>query len=1211
VPIQVSPISFDTWGCLAFATLPLAANQPGERALMICGSCGTENRPGRKFCASCGAALALGCPACGTPYEVGERFCGECGSALPQAGAAAATATPAPGQVQPSAFTPPTPIAQGATSERRLVSILFADLVGFTPFAEERDSEEVRDTLTRYFELATDVITRYGGVVEKFIGDAVMAVWGTPTAREDDAERAVRAALELVDAVRSVGPGINARAGVLTGEAAVTLGASNQGMVAGDLVNTAARLQSVAAPGTVLVGESTHRAASSAIAFEPAGEHTLKGKVAPVPAFRALRVVAERGGRGRSDTLEAPFVGRDDELRLLKDLYHATARERRTRLVSITGIGGIGKSRLTWEFEKYLDGIVGLAWWHHGRSPAYGEGITFWALGEMIRGRAGLAETDDERTTRTKVAAIVAEHVSDEAERRWIEPALLSLLGVQTGATAEQLFGAWRTFFERLAATAPVILVFEDLHWADAGTLDFIDHLLEWSRAIPLYIVTLARPELIDRRPDWGTGRRNFTSLYLEPLSEEAMRALLAGLVPGLPEAAARVVVTRAEGIPLYAVETVRMLVAEGKLTASDDGTYVPTGDLATLAVPETLTALIAARLDGLDPADRSLVLDAAVLGQSFTPAGLAAVSGIDEPALEGRLRALIRRELFAHETDPRSPGRGQYAFVQALIREVAYNTLAKRDRKTRHLAAARYFESLETDEIAAALAGHYLAARDNAADGPEAEALGAQARISLRAAAERAALLGSHEQALALLEQAVSVTNDPADRADLLERAGEAASAAGRHAVAERHLRAAIDGQREIGDRPAIARATATLGRTLLTAHRTPDALSVLEPAGAEFTDLAADPAAIALGSQLARALMLGEQHLRAIEVADPVLEAAERADLVALVADTLVTKGAALAALSRTAEGLALIRGGQALAESHDLDRILIRSFINRSAVEASRNPRSALEGVRPGLALARRLGERSPTITLLSNGAEHALRTGDWPWALAELEAALADELEASDRAMMLGMLISLRSLRGEPVSVLLAEQANLVGATTDNLMLGVHHAATAFEAFATGRLTDARAAWDRYAEISKSNLSEAKERRARAALWLGEVEQARADLAAIDAAGVHGPAIETGRGTIRAGIAALEGRSGDALALYRDALRGWRDLGLAWDEALCGLDMATLLDQGESEVRAAADASREILVRLEAAPFLARLDAAMARSRATGYPIDARA
>jgi class 3 adenylate cyclase/tetratricopeptide (TPR) repeat protein len=1177
---------------------------------VICGSCGTENRPGRKFCASCGAPLALGCPACGTPFEAGERFCGECGSALPQAAASttAGTTTSSPPSISGSSA--PT-VAQGATSERRLVSILFADLVGFTPFAEERDSEDVRETLTRYFELATEVITRYGGVVEKFIGDAVMAVWGTPTAREDDAERAVRAGLELVDVVRSVGPGINARAGVLTGEAAVTLGASNQGMVAGDLVNTAARLQSVAAPGTVLVGEATHRAASSAIAFEPAGEHTLKGKVAPVPAFRALRVVAERGGRGRSDTLEAPFVGRDDELRLIKDLFHSTARERRTRLVSITGIGGIGKTRLIWEFEKYLDGIVGLVWWHRGRSPAYGEGITFWALGEMIRGRAGLAETDDERTTRAKVAAIVAEHVPDEAERRWIEPALLSLLGIQTGTSAEQLFGAWRTFFERLAATAPVVLVFEDLHWADAGTLDFVDHLLEWSRVIPLYIVTLARPELIDRRPDWGTGRRNFTSLYLEPLPEPAMRALLAGLVPGLPEAAVRVVIARAEGIPLYAVETVRMLVAEGRLTATGDGTFVPAGDLTTLAVPETLTALIAARLDGLEPADRSLVLDAAVLGQSFTPAGLAAVSGIDEGALEVRLRGLVRRELFALETNPRSPGRGQYAFVQALIREVAYNTLAKRDRKIRHLAAARYFESLETDEIAAALAGHYLAARDNAADGPEAEALGAQARISLRAAAERAALLGSHEQAVALLEQAIGVTTDPSDQAELLERAGAAASAAGRHDSAERHLRAALEARRALGDRPAIAGATAAVGRALLAAHRAPDALAILEPAGAEFADLEADPSVIALGGQLARALMLADQHRRAIEVADPVLEAAEHADLVAIVADTLLTKGVSLAALSRVTEGLSLIRGGQAVAEANGLNRTLLRALINLSAVDASRNPRSALESVISGLALARQLGERSPSATLLANGVEVAIRTGDWPWALAELEAAMAEDIEASDRSLMLGMLVAIRSMRGESTGDLMAEQTAHIGTATDPILLASLYTAAAYEAFGTGRLADARAAWNRVAEISSTNLSDSMERRARAALWLGDAEAARADLAAIDGSGVHGPSIETARATIRAGIAALEGRSADALALYRDALREWRDLGLVWDEALCGLDMATTLDPAEPEVRAAADAARESLVRLEAAPFLARLDAAMARSRATGYPIDARA
>jgi class 3 adenylate cyclase len=349
----------------------------------------------------------VACPSCGASNEPEDRFCGECAAPLTEGARPAA----APARV----------------AERRLVSVLFADLVGFTPFAEERDAEETRELLTRYFDVARDVIERYGGVVEKFIGDAVMAVWGAPTAREDDAERAVRAGLELVDAVRALGPTIQARAGVLTGEAAVTIGATNQGMVAGDLVNTAARLQSIAPPGAVVVGESTQRAAAAAIAFEEAGEQLLKGKTAPVPAWRALRVVAQRGGHGRSDMPEPPFVGRDEEFRLLRDLVSATGRDRRARLASITGPGGIGKSRLAWELEKYIDGVVETVYWHRGRSPAYGDGVTFWALGEMVRQRAGLAEGDDETTTRERIAAVVAKHAPDAEDRRWVEPALLTL----------------------------------------------------------------------------------------------------------------------------------------------------------------------------------------------------------------------------------------------------------------------------------------------------------------------------------------------------------------------------------------------------------------------------------------------------------------------------------------------------------------------------------------------------------------------------------------------------------------------------------------------------------------------------------------------------------------------------------------------------------------------------------------------------------------
>ena len=724
-------------------------------------------------------------------------------------------------------------------AERRLVSVLFADLVGFTTLSEAHDAEETRTLLSRYFDDAREIIGRYGGTVEKFIGDAVMAVWGVPAAHENDAERAVRAALDLVAAVPELAVGLEARAAVLTGEAAVTLGAEGQGMVAGDLVNTASRLQSVAPAGTVLVDDATQRTTNASIEFETVGPQQLKGKSAPVAAHRAVRVIAERGGRGRADRLEAPLVARDEEFRLIKELFHSTARERRPRLVSITGQAGVGKSRLVNELSRYIDGIVDTVYWHAGRSPAYGEGIAFWALGEMVRSRAGLAESDDEHTTRDKVREMVVQWVPEESERSWIEDALLVLLGVDNSLTRtrEELFTAWRTFFERIAQVGPVVLLYEDLELADDGLLDFIDHMLDWSRGVPLMIITLSRPELLDRRPAWGAGRRSFVSLGLEPLPEPAMRELLGELVPGLPERAAHAIVARADGIPLYAMETVRMLVADGKLVHAG-GAYQPIEDLSAIAVPESLHALIAARMDALDPVERSLIQDAAVLGQSFTVDALTAVSAGDRVEVEEHLRALVRRELLTHQADARSPERGQYSFVQALIREVAYGTLAKPERRSRHLAAARHFESLGDEELAGALAAHYLAAYRASAKGPEAQALGTQARIALRAAAERARALGSHQQAADYFMEAVDVSDDPAERADLLERTGIAASAAGRLDISEERLREAIDIRRALGDREGTAHILGVYGQQM-AARRPAQVIEVLGPAAAEFADL------------------------------------------------------------------------------------------------------------------------------------------------------------------------------------------------------------------------------------------------------------------------------------------------------------------------------------------------------------------------------------
>ena len=782
---------------------------------MTCSRCGAAAPPNARFCTECGNALQAGCRQCGSPLLAGAKFCAECGTSTGVGDANGASAASAGDAAAPNA-----PIA-----ERRLVSILFADLVGFTTLAEGRDAEETRELLSRYFELAGEVIGRYGGTIEKFIGDAVMAVWGTPIARENDAERAVRAALDVVAAVKTLGPGISARAGVLTGEAAVTLGATNQGMVAGDLVNTASRLQSVAQPGTVLVGESTERAANQAIAFEPAGEQVLKGKEAPVPAFRAIRVVAERGGRGRGDQLEAPFLGRDGEFGLLKDLFHATGRERRTRIVSIVGVAGSGKSRLVWELSKYLDGVVETVLWHTGRSPAYGEGITFWALGEMVRTRAGLAETDDETTTRAKVAETVERWVPDESERRWIESALLVLLGVDTATqmAREELFSAWRTFFERIAAEGTVALVFEDLHWADPGTLDFIDELVEWSRGVPMliitvarpelfehrpdwgagrrnfmacelwyllfyfffyffiyyyyllfFVITVARPELFEHRPDWGAGRRNFMALGLEPLPESAIRELLTELVPGLPDAPLRAIAERADGIPLYAVETIRMLVAEGRLAPADGG-YVPSGDLTNLSVPETLHALIAARLDALPAPERSPdpgrgrpraeLHDRRARGRERAGpnAGGGAVpdrsrGGNCSSRTSTRGRPSAARWRSSRRSSARSPTApcpGATVGRATLLRPGSSNRSARtswpgRLRRTisRRIARRRTIPT----------AGPWRRRRRSPSGPP---------RLVPSS-------LGSHDQAVRFLVEAIEVTDDPAEIAELLERAGE-----------------------------------------------------------------------------------------------------------------------------------------------------------------------------------------------------------------------------------------------------------------------------------------------------------------------------------------------------------------------------------------------------------------------------------------------------
>jgi tetratricopeptide (TPR) repeat protein len=905
-----------------------------------------------------------------------------------------------------------------------------------------------------------------------------------------------------------------------------------------------------------------------------------------------MRVVSKRKGVGRSDRLEAPFVGRDAELRLLKDLFHATARERRARLVSITGQAGVGKTRLAWEFLKYVDGVVEGVWWHEGRSPSYGDGVTFWALGEMIRSRAGLLETDDPSTTRTRVAETIAEHVPDEAERRWIEPALFALLGVGEPPPGgrDELFRAWRTFFERMAATGPVGLLFEDLQWADAGLLDFIDHVLEWSRGVPILIITLARPDLLERRSDWGAGRRNFLALGLEPLDPSAMHQLLDGLVPGLPAATTRSIIARADGIPLYAVETIRMLVADGRLRETEGG-FEPVGELGELAVPETLQALIAARLDGLDPADRALLQDAAVLGQSFTLAGLSAINGEPGPSLETRLHSLARADLVVQDVDPRSPERGMYAFVQALIREVAYGTLAKRDRRSRHLAAARFFESLGEEELAGALAAHYLDAYQAAPEGPEGEAVAIQARLALVGAADRASALGSPEQAIRFLEQALSVAGEPVERAPILERAGRAAGAALRPDAAETYLGEAIELRRKAGDTAGAFRAIGWLASALISGRRADSAGTLLEGAVAEAEE-SADPADLSsLLTSLARVRYVQDRFAEGLSLVDRGLPIAERLELHEVMTEALITKGGLLSKLRRPVEAVALVEGGRQLATKHGFAAWELRAIISLTLELALSDPSAAIALEKEGVELARRIGRRDQELLFIGNAGEDAIRTGEWDWQVQQLAAYDDMDIDPDIRRPMEAGAFAVRLLRGTWHA---DDAASYDSASQDPAVASSAFDLRGWAALADGRYTDAYTQWLEVARVSALNAPFVLPRAVHMALLAGDVEAARDALDRLEALSSHGRAIETDKIAFRAAFAALEGRTQEAVSGYRAAIDGWRDLGLLWDEALTELEFATLVGMEEPEARAAAADGRAILERLGAARILEHFD-----------------
>jgi class 3 adenylate cyclase/tetratricopeptide (TPR) repeat protein len=1160
-----------------------------------CSSCGVENPPGQKFCGNCGAQLAIVCSSCGSPNPPGQKFCGECGAQL--AGAAAGPAAPAAGP-QPGA---------AAAAERRLVSVLFADLVGFTPLSESRDPEEVRELLSRYFDSCRRLIELYGGTVEKFIGDAVMAVWGTPIATEDDAERAVRAGLDLVAAVSALGdevgaPELKARVGVLTGEAAVTLGAEGEGMVAGDLVNTAARIQSAAQPATVLVGDATRRATELTVVYEDAGSHELKGKEEAVQLFRALRVASGRRGALKSTGLEPPFVGRDRELRLVKELFHASADEHTAHLVSVLGIAGIGKSRLAWEFYKYFDGLADTVYWHRGRCLAYGEGVTYWALADMVRMRARISEDDDEQVARSKLDATLSEHILDATELAFVKPKLAHLLGLgDEGDSHERhdLFAAWRLFFERLAATYPTVLVFEDMQWADTSLLDFVEYLLDWSRSSALFVVTLARPELVERRPGWGAGHRNFSSLHLGALSEQAMGELLDGFVPGLPEDLRAQILGRAEGVPLYAVETVRMLLDRG-LLVQDGAVYRPTGEIPTLAVPETLHGLVASRLDALPEEERRLLQDAAVIGKTFTRQALAAVSGGGESELDPLLASLVRKEILGVQADPTSPEHGQYGFLQDLVRHVAYETLSKRERRARHVAAAEYLESAyaNEEEIIEVVASHYLdayAALPEAEDAPEIQR---KAHDALVRAGDRAESLGAPGEAFRYLETAAGLSVDDAERAALLERSGWIARNVPDLEAAERLLSAASTLYEHVGDSRAMARVTGRLAGVEWTRGRTDEAIVLAEAAFAtlESFEPSADLATVAarLGSGY---VFLGETEKGAekAEVAIAVAEQIGDPEALAISFMTLAMIGYGTRPEQRTA----LSRQQLAIAREHSIHELESNALFNLSDVSFQRDRYGdALNYLEEALALVRRQGARPGEWSVLAESTYPLYMLGRWDEAVERSQEVPDEHVLETTTISLLSAVLEIFVHRGQTAEarrLLSLYEPHLYSADLQNR--GCVFSATACVARAEGRLQEAIGAADDALrperERSQNSLASQAAKQAlvegiEAALALGDTTKAAELVRSIEAVppGLRSPYLDAQATRFRGRMASEPEPLATAAARFRDLhVPFWRAVVLLEHGELTGND-ASLAE------------AREIFERLQATPWLQRLAAVQA-------------
>ncbi len=1144
----------------------------------------------------------LACPNCGRESPEGFRFCPHCATPLP-------------------------PAAMGAAEERKVVSVLFADLVGFTARSDQADPEDVRASLHPYHARVKREIERFGGTIEKFVGDAVMAVYGAPLAHEDDAERAVRAALRIPDAIAELNqtsPGLElaVRVAVNTGEALVALGArpeQGEAMVSGDVVNTAARLQQAAPVGGVVVGEVTYRSTRGVIEYEPLEPVQVKGKAEPVPIWRAVEARSRYGvdveGVGHA------FIGREEDLTFLQQAFARTLRDSAVQLVTLTGEPGVGKTRLVREFFRYVDDLPGLYYWRQGRCLAYGENVTFWALGEVVKAQAGILESDGPREAAEKLRRAVEQAVDDPSEREWVAGRLAPLVGSEGAGGAapadrDEFFAAWRRFLEGVASVGPLVIVVEDLHWADPALLAFLDYLTDWSTGVSILIVCTARPELYEASPGWGGGKRNALTIALSPLSTEETARLIAALLEQavLPVETQAALLERSGGNPLHTEQFVAMLIDRGLLVRRSRGWDIVTD--AEIPVPETVQSIIAARLDTLPAERKALVHDASVVGKVFWSGTLAAMGGIDEKAAVEGLHELARKELVRPARRSSVEGQAEYAFWHALTREVAYSQIPRAVRAAKHQAAAAWIEGLGGERVAdhaEFLAYHYVQALElvkasGGTDSTELQGLEDNTRRFLVMAGDRAGLMDP-PRAASFYEQALAMfPNGHLERPAVLVKATEARWRAGELANSEAQsmYREAIELFRGLGDSIGAGETMVKLssplwagGDSAQAMQLVTDAVGLIEPEGP------GPELALAYASLGGRKVLAGQVE-ESLVWADKALELAAELHLPAVLTRALQIRGMARCALGDL-DGLADLREGLRVALSSEVSVETSNAYVNLSfSLWLTEGPAAGLATHREAIQFNARRGLPRDANWATAETCWFLFDLGEWDELLGVVDRVGAIDFQMGVSAMAYGAMV--RACRGESDGLRSIEEEFLARARhirDPQILVPALGIAVVIE-HAAGRLRSAVRLVHELHDAAAAGTGTFP-----VAVFLPEALRACASAGELEFGGrlLGGVEIPTPRHehcllTARAILAEAQGALEEASSLHRKAAERWEKYGHVPEraQALLGLGRSLVgLGAGVEALGPLRDA-RVVFGQLRARPLVEETDAWLERATA---------